>query len=161
MKHPFIKFLLALLVVAFAPLQAEESKQPSISVYFSPRGGCTNAVVKTLNGAKSKILVQAYSFTSAPIAKALVDAKKRGVNVQAILDKSQKTERYSSATFLTNSGISTYIDASHKIAHNKIIIIDGRTVITGSFNFTKSAGESNAVLCGLLIAQHRSPLSPA
>lgn len=145
MKPYSLKFLVALLVVSFAPiLHAVEPKQPCISVYFSPSGGCTDAVVKALSGAKSKVLVQAYSFTSAPIAKALVDAKSRGVDVRVILDKSQKTERYSSATFLTNSGIPTYIDASHKIAHNKIMIIDGSTVITGSFNFTKAAESGNA-----------------
>jgi phosphatidylserine/phosphatidylglycerophosphate/cardiolipin synthase-like enzyme len=49
-------------------------------------------------------LVQAYSFTSAPIAKALLDTHKRGMKVQAILDKSQRTEKYSSATFLKNAG---------------------------------------------------------
>ena len=47
---------------------------PPIEVYFSPKGGCTEAVVKELTAAKATILVQAYSFASAPIAKALVDA---------------------------------------------------------------------------------------
>jgi len=106
--------------------------------------GCTQAIVKEVGKATSEILVQAYSFTSAPIAKALVDANKRGVKIQVILDKSQKSERYSSATFLANSGIPTYIDAVHAIAHNKIMIIDRGTVITGSFNFTKAAEEKNA-----------------
>lgn len=113
-------------------------------MYFSPNGGCTNAIVSALDEAQTSILVQAYSFTSAPIAKALVNAKNRGVDVQAILDKSQKTEKYTSATFLFNAGVPTFIDGKHKIAHNKIMIIDGKTVITGSFNFSKSAEEGNA-----------------
>jgi phosphatidylserine/phosphatidylglycerophosphate/cardiolipin synthase-like enzyme len=113
-------------------------------VYFSPNGGCTDAIVKEIAGAKTEILVQAYSFTSASIAKALVDAHKRGVKVEAILDKSQRTQKYSSATFLANSRIPTFIDAQHAIAHNKIMIIDKTTVITGSFNFTKAAEEKNA-----------------
>ena len=70
-----------------------------IAVYFSPHGGCTDAIVKELDAAKESVLVQAYSFTSAPIAKALMEAHKRGVKVQVILDKSQRTEKYSSATF--------------------------------------------------------------
>jgi len=107
-------------------------------------GGCTEAIVDQLNGAKKTVLVQAYSFTSAPIARALVDAHKRGVDVQVILDKSQKTERYTSASFLANEGVPTYIDPMHKIAHNKVMIIDGQTVITGSFNFTKAAENGNA-----------------
>jgi phosphatidylserine/phosphatidylglycerophosphate/cardiolipin synthase-like enzyme len=64
--------------------------------------------------------------------------------VQVVLDKSQRTEKYSEADFLVNVGIPTKIDAQHAIAHNKIMIIDGATVITGSFNFTKNAEANNA-----------------
>ena len=99
-------------------------------------------MVKELGKAKSTVLVQAYSFTSAPIAKALVDAHKRGVKVEVILDKSQKGEKYTSADFVLHAGIPTKIDAKHAIAHNKIMVIDGETVITGSFNFTKAAEEA-------------------
>ena len=121
-----------------------QEKSPAVEVYFSPHGGCTDAIIRELNKAKNTILVQAYSFTSAPIAKALLNAHKRGVKVEVILDKSQRTQKYSSATFLYNSGIPTKIDALHAIAHNKVMIIDGQTVITGSFNFTKAAEENNA-----------------
>lgn len=97
------------------------------------------AIVKELDSARSEILVQAYSFTSAPIAAAIVRAHKRGVVVKVILDKSQKKDGYSSATFLRNAGIQTYIDSAHAIAHNKIMIIDNEVVMTGSFNFTQAA----------------------
>jgi phosphatidylserine/phosphatidylglycerophosphate/cardiolipin synthase-like enzyme len=121
-----------------------QEKAITWEVYFSPNGECTNAIIRELNKAKNTVLVQAYSFTSAQIAKALLDAHKRGVRVEVILDKSQRTRSYSSATFLFNVGIPTKIDAQHSIAHNKVMIIDGETVITGSFNFTKAAEESNA-----------------
>jgi phosphatidylserine/phosphatidylglycerophosphate/cardiolipin synthase-like enzyme len=116
----------------------------AVSVCFTPGGNCTDAIVQALGNAKRTILVQAYSFTSAPIAKALLDAHTRGVQVQVILDKSQRTEQYSSADFLANQGVPTMIDAEHAIAHNKIMIIDGETLITGSFNFTKAAQNQNA-----------------
>ncbi len=61
-----------------------------------------------------------------------------------ILDKSQRSEKYSSADFVAHAGIPTFIDAKHAIAHNKIMVIDGETVLTGSFNFTKAAEEKNA-----------------
>src|SRR5206468_10878650 len=82
--------------------------------------------------------------TSPPIAKALTEAHQRGVKIQVILDKSNRTDRYSAATFTHNYGIPTFIDERHAIAHNKVIIIDGQTVVTGSFNFTKQAEEHNA-----------------
>jgi len=66
------------------------------------------------------------------------------VDVQVILDKSQRTAKYSSATFLRNMGVPTFIDDKHAIAHNKVMVVDGHIVITGSFNFTKAAEESNA-----------------
>jgi phosphatidylserine/phosphatidylglycerophosphate/cardiolipin synthase-like enzyme len=115
-----------------------------IQVYFSPKGGCTEAVIENLTKATNSVLVQAYSFTSAPIAKALVDAHKRGVDVRVILDKSNRTANYSSADFVQRAGIPTWIDAKHAIAHNKIMVIDGKTILTGSFNFTKAAEENNA-----------------
>jgi len=113
-------------------------------VYFSPHGGCTEAVVDALNRAKSEVLVQAYSFTSKNIAKALLEAHKRGVHVEIILDKSNRSKKYSAGDFTAHMGIPTYIDSAHTIAHNKVMIIDKETVITGSFNFTKAAENNNA-----------------
>ena len=52
--------------------------------------------------------------------------------------------RYSGASYLADAGVTVWIDDGPAIAHNKVIIIDGRTVITGSFNFTKSADERKA-----------------
>ena len=139
----FLPLLLAL-VSGQAPKRQEAGSVP-IKVYFSPSDNSpTAAIVGTLDNAKQTVLVQAYSFTSAPIAAALKRAHDRGIEVKVILDKSQQTERYSSATFLRHAGIPVWIDRKHAIAHNKVMIVDGRTVITGSFNFTKSAEERNA-----------------
>ena len=143
MKRLILLTLAACLYTASA-LQSFAAPQPTIEVFFSPKGGCTEAVVMALNRATNSVLVQAYSFTSTPIARACVDARRRGVNVQIILDKSQRTEKYSSADFLAHAGIPTFIDAKHAIAHNKIMIIDHQTVLTGSFNFTKAAENDNA-----------------
>lgn len=146
-------FLFALTTTAWsAPLPSTGT----VAVYFSPRGGATEAIISEISKAQKTIQLQAYSFTSAPIAKALLDAHKRGVHVEAILDKSQKTAKYSSATFLVNAGIPVLIDSKHAIAHNKIIIIDQSTLITGSFNFTKAAEEKNAE--NLLLIKGNQPL---
>ena len=135
--------ILPLLLLSILPLHAQSGPQ-DLHAFFSPNGGCTDAVVSAIDQAKKSVLVQAYSFTSAPIAQALVNAKKRGVDIHVILDKSQRSERYSGATYLANEGIPVSIDSEHRIAHNKVMIIDGQTVITGSFNFTKSAESGNA-----------------
>jgi phosphatidylserine/phosphatidylglycerophosphate/cardiolipin synthase-like enzyme len=114
------------------------------AVYFSPKGGCQEAVVKELRAARREILVQAYSFTSDPITLALIDAKKRGVHVELILDKSNETERYSELHVFLEKGLAPLIDAHHAIAHNKVMIIDRTTIVTGSFNFTNQAELENA-----------------
>lgn len=116
----------------------------TIEVAFSPNGGGAGLIIRTIGEAKKTIKVQAYSFTNADIAKALLDAHKRGVNVRVVLDKSQETEKYTSATFLANAGVPVRIDDDFAIAHSKIMILDEETVITGSFNFTKAAEERNA-----------------
>ncbi len=160
MIRRFLILILILAAAGFGYFYGLQQIQTSVAtplpsgvrMYFSPHGGCTEAVVAELDKAKSNVLVQAYSFTSAPIAKALVDAHKRGVQVQVILDKSQRTDKYREADFIAHAGIRTLIDAKHAIAHNKIMVIDGDTVITGSFNFTKSAEEHNAE--NLLVIEH-------
>lgn len=113
-------------------------------VHFSPKGGCQEALVQEINHARREILVQAYSFTSDALTGALVEAKKRGVKVEILLDRSNEVEKYSELHVLLQHGLDPLIDAQHPIAHNKIMIIDQRVVATGSFNFTHQAEGENA-----------------
>jgi phosphatidylserine/phosphatidylglycerophosphate/cardiolipin synthase-like enzyme len=136
---------------------AHISTTGAIEVVFSPNNGATAAIIKALGEAKKSVLVSAYSFTSEPIAKALLNAKKRNVKVKIILDKSQMSQRYTSTTFFTNQGFDLKIDVKHAIFHNKVMIIDDNTVITGSFNFTKAAESKNAE--NLLIIRNNPQLA--
>lgn len=164
MLRSLIRFVIGLALIA-APLVACKPQaqtvpqQGTISVYFSPHGGCTDAIVEAIGQAQKTLDIQAYSFTSAPIAEAVATAHARGVKVRAVLDKSQKSEKYTSATYLRNHGVPVYIDNAHQIAHNKVMIIDGSTIITGSFNFTKNAEEHNAE--NLLIIRGNGALAAA
>ncbi|HEV3257523.1 MAG TPA: phospholipase D family protein [Gemmataceae bacterium] len=128
---------------------------PSIDVFYSPKGGCTEAVVRELGRARREVLIQAYSFTSKPIADALVQAKTRGVTIEILLDRSNEQETYTELGHLIDKGITPLIDAQHAIAHNKVMIIDKRTLITGSFNFTHQAEAENAENL-LIIKGHRA-----
>src|SRR5262245_58224654 len=119
-------------------------RMPSVAVYFSPKGGCQEALVRELKHARREVLVQAYSFTADPLTYALVEAKKRGVHVEILLDKSNEVERYSDLRIFLDQGLAPLIDANHAIAHNKIMIVDGKTLITGSYNFTNQAEGENA-----------------
>ncbi len=143
--------LLAILALLSPITQAQSSKEPAvfvpqthIRVYFTPGDSAESAIVEQLLGAKDSILVQAYSFTNPAIAAALVSAQQRDVRVVILLDKSHRTQKYSAADFTSHGGVETLIDDRHAIAHNKIMILDGRVVITGSYNFTKAAEKNNA-----------------
>jgi phosphatidylserine/phosphatidylglycerophosphate/cardiolipin synthase-like enzyme len=132
---------------------------PSLGVSFSPKGGCTDTVVREIQQARREILVLAYSFTSKPIAQALIEAKKRGVHVEMLLDRSNEQEAFSELGPLIEQGVVPLIDAQHAIAHNKVMIIDHRTLITGSFNFTHQAEVENAE--NLLVIKGHPQLSNA
>lgn len=114
-----------------------------LAVGFSP-GNAEATVVAAIDTARRSIAVAAYSFTSRPIATAMLRAKDRGVEVRVVADKSQRTARYSSVRFLANKGVPVRIDSRYAIMHNKFLVIDGRTVETGSFNYTRAAQMNNA-----------------
>jgi len=113
-------------------------------VYYSPRGGAQDALVRRIDASRESVYLLAYSFTSEPIAGALERAVRRGVFVAAILDRSQPTARGCQGQALAEAGATVYVDRKHAIAHNKVMIFDGAAVATGSFNFTKGAEEKNA-----------------
>src|SRR5262249_50243125 len=112
---------------------------------FTPAQNCTAEIVAIIDKARNNIFVQAYSFTSRPIIDALVRAAERGVQVFVILDKDKFSgQYYSPADLFMAHHIPVWNDNSLNIAHNKVIIVDRRTVETGSFNYTHAAQYNNA-----------------
>lgn len=120
------------------------AREDGLSVYFSPEGRCTDAIVRAIKNARVSVHVQAAQFESKPIAKALAAAHKRGVEVRVIVDRKKNDDKQSRADNLADRDVPTYYDDAHGTAHNKLILIDRRVIITGSFNFTKEAEEDNA-----------------
>lgn len=118
----------------------------SSCVGFTHDGGSEALVLDTVAQAKSDIRIAAYSFSSKAVAKALIDAKKRGVEVRIILDRAHAGDRYSSATFLRNQGfeVRTVSLGKEALMHHKFMVIDDRYVQTGSFNYTRAAAQRNA-----------------
>jgi phosphatidylserine/phosphatidylglycerophosphate/cardiolipin synthase-like enzyme len=121
--------------------------QGTVEVAFSPNGGCTAATVRFIGEARKSVRLAAYGLTSNPIGKALVEAKKRGVDVRVVVDKEHDPKRSGSnsiVNFLAANGIPVRVDTAVRIQHNKFVIVDGQSVQNGSFNFTSAAQTSNA-----------------
>jgi len=117
-----------------------------IETHFSPKGGCQDAVVVHIKTAK-KVRVQAYTLTAKPVVDALVEAGTRGADVAVILDSLEAKMAVSPVPALRTGKIAVFIDAMHALAHNKVMIFDDATVLTGSYNFTNASEEKNAENC--------------
>jgi len=132
-------------------LVAVSASAAQIEACFSPPlpGGCDPAtvVVQAIDGARKTVFVQMYALTSRQIVSALVNAKRRGVDVRVIVDRRQLDEDRSDTNAvarLASGGVPVLVDTVSGLMHNKIMIVDGATVITGSFNYTWSAEHRNA-----------------
>ena len=133
-----------------APIHARETPaEPAIEAAFTPGDDISALIVRRVAKAHSSVQVQAYLFTDRKLAKALLAAMKRGVEVEIVGDAAQhEAGGLPSLGTLQRAGARVYLDASHAAAHNKVVIVDGpsdaATVITGSYNFTQAAQSKNA-----------------
>jgi len=117
----------------------------TFAVCFTPFHPCNEFILDLLNNAQRSIKVQAYGMSNCAIIRALVDAKKRGVEVTILLDKGALLSKYNFILFdLHKSGIPFLIDYQTGIAHNKLIIVDDEYVETGSFNYYQDIEKINA-----------------
>ncbi|HDT6532727.1 phospholipase D family protein [Raoultella ornithinolytica] len=119
---------------------------PSIQAGFSPEGGALQLVLWTIDSAQQTIRLMGYSFTSPEVAKSLISAKQRGVDVQVVLDERGNRGKSSIAAMnlLVNAGIPVRTVDQFKIMHDKVLITDGKNTELGSFNYTTSAAKANS-----------------
>ena len=129
---------------------AEELKEIKakdwIRIYFTPGPDCENNIVAEIKKAK-KIDIAVYSITNRKIGDAILEAHKRGAKVRVITDRLMASNQYSLDEELVAAGIPVVIHKKHKIMHNKYAIFDGKTIVTGSYNWTKAASQSNSENC--------------
>jgi phosphatidylserine/phosphatidylglycerophosphate/cardiolipin synthase-like enzyme len=119
--------------------------ETSWAVYFSPNGGAAHAILAGIRSAQHTILVQAHLLYSTRLAGALVHAHQRGVQVCVILDANAQTHDppVPAVALLVGAGIAVSLDDEHEWAHDKVMILDGAIVITGSYNWTLAAENNN------------------
>ena len=118
----------------------------TIQVGFSPEGSARTLVLDVIGSAHHSLWVMAYSLTASDITRALVQAHKRGVDVRVVVDKGESGRRYMTHALntLVDAGVPVRTDSHYKIQHDKVIIADGQTTETGSFNYSRAAEVSNS-----------------
>ena len=114
-----------------------------IQIYFSPEDHVLDHMIPLVSSANSSIRFMAFSFTDFPLAKAMLDRSRAGVNVAGIFEKvGSETESSELRTFFC-AKVPARQDGNPKFLHDKVIIVDNRFVISGSFNFSSNATENN------------------
>jgi phosphatidylserine/phosphatidylglycerophosphate/cardiolipin synthase-like enzyme len=130
--------------IADTPNPVVNAGGTSIEVYFSPDDGTQARLVELIDEADSSVYMLAYSFTADPIADALLEADGRGVTVVGVVETSQASGTGGDFFRLVDAGMMNLeLDGNPKQMHHKVLIIDGETVVLGSYNFSGSAEERN------------------
>ena len=125
-----------------ADLTRKYNNATVLGVYFSPNGGCENQVINWIDRANTTIHVFIYSFTEDSIGDAVARAYQRGVDVRIVFEK-QEISQYSEYMRLRNLGVQVRNDTNSALMHDKVGIVDGKIVLTGSFNWSNAAENSN------------------
>lgn len=146
----------AVLLLGFllaSPASADHAVHPSpagetacpVTVRFSPHGGAERLVAETLHLARERVHVAIYGLTSPLIEAALRDLAHAGVKVALKADRVQSAGKSQAAALdrLSAAGVSVEVSRLSRLVHDKFAVVDGRWVITGSFNWTTSAEHRN------------------
>lgn len=113
-----------------------------LGIYFSPRGGCEDELLYWISRANQSLHILIYSFTLDSIGNALVQAHNRLIEVQVVFETSQISQ-YSEYQALKDGGVTVRTDTNSDFMHNKVMIVDGIVVLTGSFNWSSHAENEN------------------
>lgn len=115
-----------------------------VEIYFAPEDGVAGRLVQLIESSHSSIYFLAYSFTSDSLGTAIRARAAAGVSVAGVLDADQarSNEGTEYEAFL-QEGVDIRLDGDEGLMHHKVIVLDGCTVITGSYNFSRSADEKN------------------
>jgi len=157
--------VLVILSAAFLPRPAVA--EMVVQACFSPQGRCAAHILREIESAKKELLVAVYAFTNDDLANALVQAKKRGVGIQVVIDREfDRANENSKGKFLEAQKIPLRRISGDKapgrekdagLMHQKFAVIDRKIVFSGSYNWTHAAENSNDE--NLLLFRDAAPLA--
>ncbi len=127
-------------LIAISPISVHDE---TVRAFFSPRHRIESILAELVRGASSRVYFMSFSFTSDFIGESLIELARRGVSVHGIMEERGAFSAFSEYMKFRVAGIDVRIRRGRGIMHHKVIVIDGRIVITGSFNFSRGADSVN------------------
>ncbi|GIW11859.1 MAG: phospholipase [Dehalococcoidia bacterium] len=115
----------------------------TVETYFAPQDNVQAAIVARVQAAQTSIVFLAFQFTSDPIAQAMIARLRQGVRVAGAFERTGSETPFSEFRQLQQAGAEVYQDGNPYIMHHKVIVVDERVVMTGSYNFTDNANRQN------------------
>jgi len=128
-------------IKAIQPVDA--SPKTISSAHFSPGNSCRNKIISLINGSKDKLDICVFTISDNRITESIIKAHKRGIELAVISDNDKANDRGSDIERLTSNGINVILDNSSYHMHHKFMIVDEKILLSGSFNWTRSASEYN------------------
>lgn len=113
------------------------------NAYFSHQDDIRSYVIQMILKSTQKLDICLFTISENQIADAIIKQKQNGIQVRIITDDDKIMDKGSDIFRFKNKGIPVKIDSSQSLMHHKFALIDGREVITGSYNWTRSASEVN------------------
>lgn len=123
--------------------KAAEKKTAENRCYFSPGDDCENAIVSAIRNARSTVKICVFTISENVISEEIIAAHKRGISVSIITDNDKLNDKGSDIRWLANEKIRVRIDEASSHMHHKFCIVDKEVLLTGSYNWTKSAADRN------------------
>ena len=143
-EEMFVRDLFGDIVVVNTPHPSLNINGTQVETFFSPDDGAAGRIEELLDEAAESIYFLAFSFTSDDFAEALLNAAGRGVSVEGVFEESQYYSNTGTEfANLQDAGLDVYLDGNPRNMHHKLFILDEEIVITGSYNFSRSAEEKN------------------
>lgn len=112
-------------------------------VFFSPGEDCRQAIIRQVNGALRELKICVFTISDDSITRAIVNTHRRGVALKIITDNDKSFDHGSDIDAMAKEGIAIKMDISSNHMHHKFMVVDERTLLTGSYNWTSSAARFN------------------
>lgn len=111
--------------------------------FFSPGDACRDAIIHQISSARQHLRICVFTISDDRISQAILTSHKRGLDIQIITDNDKSFDMGSDVASFSDAGIAVKIDGTSNHMHHKFMVVDGHTLITGSYNWTQSAARYN------------------